>query len=255
VCERADQVLLVKKGRKVRMMRTIVLATVLAAALALWAGPARATMAIYDDFDGTAIDTSKWDVGTPVTEVSGSILRLPGVITSYGHHTAFAVPQADDVGESCYFEFLVRNYGTDDLDARSWQLMLKQDGVTKWGPEHRHNHGGIRFRNGDGVTLAGPRILTAGDWYTIRVCFENVGGTLVFSVTEGSDTWYSYVPNAWPEYIDNIQIAGTVSSIGAPNVLGQMECDYVGYEYVPEPASMMLMAIGGVAALVRRRRR
>ena len=222
------------------------LALVLAAVLALAAAPATAELVLYDDFEGTELDTSKWAwdpdyllqyyQAGPVLE-AGEVI-FPGRITTIGIQT-FDLPQVEDVGGYLMFEARWRNFGAGLTGSgiRWFQLIDGNDAV-RWNWEVRANTNPTNWtarQNGvtTGTDLPWP---VDTEWYKYRFYFENVDGTLFYRIaaTEaGGDTFtdirvYEYAESSgvWPEQFTGLGFAGS-TYLDAPANLG---VDYIKYE-------------------------
>ncbi|MFW6162822.1 MAG: PEP-CTERM sorting domain-containing protein [Planctomycetota bacterium] len=224
--------------------------------------PALAGWVLVDDFEsGDSFGGGTHGTVADPTDPANTVLSFSGGTSTMGLSGATEIPDGSD--GTLYFEALLPDLGTDVSFGVT-------DQGTNWGdyiaqvmflPDE------IRARNGNG-SGGGPADLIidpaiAGDWYQFWLVIDEAaanydvygaGPGLTGTALLATDLGFRRTSNpgaldtlllkeggfgSGPVYFDNVYVDPTRANTGA----------------VPEPATLSLLGLGGLAALLRRRRR
>ena len=222
-----------------------------------------------DNFDDNAMDLSKWTTNTSIPQGGASVVEQNGrmELTSRGHLVSFREFNPDTSGGLIVRgQWTFANRGTDNYDF--FQVLTRSDGIPSgsWG----ETANGIEFQvaaNGGanqldiqsrGAFLAigsevktGTVTINQGDVFDFFI-FDKAGN-LTFTMTEVGDLANTATVTALVT-ADSFAQDFVVFHNREGNVRVAY-LDNVSLVFSPEPGTMTLLAIGGIGALVRRRRR
>ncbi|MCE5279089.1 MAG: PEP-CTERM sorting domain-containing protein [Planctomycetaceae bacterium] len=194
------------------------------------------------NIDSATIGFGNWDSGNRVSLTNGAVVNIDGYVAVYTPD-AITLDNTSQltVGGSLYVRTATLDVAGASItvagnvfsDSGNYQLNVIQNaGQTT------------------GMTLNGDLSLNTGDILN-----------LVFDGTElaGPDWAFRWLGDHVSD-LQNLQTAGKLTWSGAPLDVGFLynvadNYTYVGYiSNIPEPATMSLLALGGLAALIRRKR-
>ena len=223
-------------------------------ALSLLAASASATVLFDDEFDGPGFDPA-WAsiVGTPV--LGGGVVYLDGndqvTMTTPQYNFSTLAPNAGD-----YMQFLVK---TDYIDSR-WDARMVDVGSGKestfdaQGGQANFVYyldiwGGAIAPN-TGVAVGSDPIMR----WTLTRLHAGAMSTVAELSTDGGSSWaYSHNTGA-------VGVLGNVEFRLVGRSPGEVKHDYARVTLnedallIPEPATLAVLGLGGIAALLRRKR-
>ena len=138
-------------------------------------GLARAEFTVYDDFDGTELDTSKWAVSGAVTVVDSECQWPGGDSAAIGTYPDVFWPRPTENGQKLTFEYSVRKHAGTSMGGQNTAFIIMGamlDGSDNWDESTRGWHGGAMPRNtwelknaqNDGWTVSGFEYPAADDF-------------------------------------------------------------------------------------------
>ena len=219
-----------------------------------------ATVLLSDDFNGTVVDSSKWNVSLPrvsssVTENSGSIKLSDGAILTTVQNFAFPYTLTGSFSYSGYnyaenfFNITLRNNGltspNDVLGVGSNYYVPQGLNIFFTYPDNTHNNNNVLLLN---MGATGTWTYVAGGY-----ALTNYDSPNLFSVTDDGST-ISVELNGTQVFsaLDTFQVGNQIT-IKSGSGVGQFAfVDFV--QVVPEPSALLLGGITILGACVRRKR-
>ena len=232
------------------------------------AAAANGAMEVYDDFSGTELDAGKWVVsGTPIVSGGEVILNQDNAGSSVTSTATWALPAND--GDKLTIEYAIRlpegfvwyhwaasyiigydlidsaNYGGIDCASKNsgdFYKAVGPDGTEEWTTMDRP---GYDTSEGGGGPDANDHT-----WDLFRLEYEKVAGEFNYRAygKHAGDADYVLLREML-NYSQTRQIV----AFQAQNATHNIAVDYVQTEFIPEPATLCLLALGAVAALARKR--
>jgi hypothetical protein len=223
------------------MKRTLTLSIALAAALAILTPAAPAEMITNGSFeDGSGGTMTGWSTNdyahasdgsqNDTAEVGSYSLRM-GRIQS--NSTTPAVYQNFDIGTDTSFK--VSGYAKVDHASGVAAIRIREQGL-----------GTVKYY--DGTSWEDVTISQAGSYYASDLWA--LGSARTVGIGQNSD--WEYFEITIPKYSS---VTAYTIDLGAPGVTGGSQIHFDGISIVPEPATMGLLAFGGLGMLLRRKRK
>ena len=178
----------------------------------------------------TAAQVQVTSYGTPGTPEGDNYLRFDG--TGGFSYTQFSSNQTSG---TLHIEALVRQVG----NASNGVALCVRNSAGQWGPHVQMWAGQTVMGYYDGNYSNSTLAFSADAWHAVEI--DWVIGSSTFDLTVDGVTQTGLASRGTAASMDEIRIGG-----------GSME-HY--YDAVPEPATMSLLGLGGLLALVRRRRK
>jgi hypothetical protein len=246
-----------KKMKKVRVLATIVYVM----AVANFAQGTTSTQLFFDDFTGTALDTSQWSGFVDAQGYSHMPYVADGLLHSQGYHTridsipAFAAPETGQsvmarasismAGSVNKFGFAVNpNERPGPITGYYFDtLHLDTTVPPEYKGQENYIHALAWSNPGDGsmVNLLDVEIPVA--WYEFHeFAIERTPSDVIYSidgqeVARVADAFTGALPiRVWNDRWD-----------------GLMQTDWVEVSQIPEPATICLLGLGGLSLLRRKR--
>ncbi len=264
-------------------MRKFTLAAVVLTAVSF----ASADFLLIDDFEGytlptTAIDedngpgfwvgdSKKTDINIVVdpVEATNQLLSIPKSIDGYVRTTNPAVVVG--ASETATLFLRLRKDTSDWDNASDFYIGLAESPSATAAADlnfalHLDNGGAMKLSNGAAEDDLGQSLLQDGTWQNFWFVIDNAANTYSVYYTTGTDgataadllgTADLAFATATADDLNAFAIATTVNRNNDPLLVDDMYIDTTGANLgnpIPEPATMSLLALGGLAVLRRRRR-
>lgn len=246
-------------------MKSKMFVLMIGVALAMAAGQALATPTYYDYFDGTtnvtwtdAVDDAG---GTFTVDTGNGIAVVKNTGGGRAPYAYFALTN-DDIAAG--YTITAKGRCTDKGAGLSWPYISIHFQTADWnhGNWYSSSWGGNLNHHPDDAASGSYTTFASGaqtgynqmdTWYWLRVVVE--AGGLVANFY-GSDDGVNYTKwNTGAD--DNLAVpyhANNVGLVASQDSGGETEYDWIEVDVVPEPGTMVLLGIGGVGLLIRRRR-
>lgn len=236
-----------------------------AAVVVVMVGSLQADVVVDDDFSGASLDTALWTVSGSASLSGGNLL-----VNNGGYVKSKAGASVADAAGELTVDFM--DVGTSTWVCNDMELGLYSADESSYVKIVQLGYGdycSLIIKNGDdrfqyrlkaGSTYSGPELRDVGQnqsWrievsaseVSVSVNRSNAGWETKVSVANGATTDFS--PRAYgdPVNIPTGKLFAKVHCSDPDNFL----VSQVNYSAVPEPATMSLLALGGVVSLMRHR--
>jgi PEP-CTERM motif-containing protein len=240
-------------------MKKLMVISMLVAAIGFVAGPASAATIYETGFEASGETYGNFTAGLSVTQQSAwtgsdaaSVISNTDVISGYGSQS-LKVPGSeakltlDECTTTLTAEFAIKLSGDkavhndgfylrDSNFAKVARIIFKNGGITAFG----------------WVNVGGPTT-----WVTVGSFSDNDVVTIKVVADISAQTYDIYFDGATTPVVDDLLFAGTFANVNRCtwDTPGDVSILVDGVSITPEPATMVLLGLGGVGLLIRRRRR
>jgi len=217
------------------------------------ASASMSTQLFFDDFSGTTLDTSQWSVFVDIHGNYNWPYVAGGLLYSQGYHTRIdSIPTFAPMGESVTASASIRLAG----EIQKFGFAVNPD-------EHAGPISGYYF---DTLALDPPQ---GREGYVRALAWSNPGdGSLINLLdVEIPVTWYEFhefaverTPSEVIYSIDGQEVARVADAFGGALPVGVWNdrwdlilTDWVEVSQIPEPATLLLLGMGSLALLRKRK--